>query len=93
MLTVDREFQFWDGRATSLEEQALGPIHNPVEMGETLENVVRKLNAVDGDRAQFNAVVGTDATTKVSPGARCRPSNVRSCRSSVRRVVVARLSS
>ena len=37
------KYQFWDGRAGSLEEQALGPIHNPVEMGETLENVVRKL--------------------------------------------------
>jgi cytochrome c peroxidase len=57
------EFQFWDGRATSLEEQALGPIHNPVEMGETLENVVRKLNAVDGYRVQFTDIFGTDATT------------------------------
>jgi cytochrome c peroxidase len=56
------DFQFWDGRATSLEEQALGPIHNPVEMGETLENVVRKLNAIDGYRARFRAVFGTDAT-------------------------------
>ncbi len=25
--------QFWDGRARSLEEQVLGPIQNPVEMG------------------------------------------------------------
>jgi len=25
--------QFWDGRAKSLEEQALGPITNPIEMG------------------------------------------------------------
>jgi cytochrome c peroxidase len=24
--------QFWDGRAASLEEQAVGPLHNPVEM-------------------------------------------------------------
>lgn len=56
------DFQFWDGRASSLEEQALGPIHNPVEMGETLENVVRKLNAIDGYRARFHAVFGTDAT-------------------------------
>ena len=27
------EFQFWDGRAASLEEQAKGPMINPVEMG------------------------------------------------------------
>src|SRR5688500_14049567 len=26
---------FWDGRAGSLEEQALGPIANPIEMGAT----------------------------------------------------------
>lgn len=55
-------FQFWDGRAGSLEEQALGPIHNPVEMGETLENVVRKLNAIPGYRTQFQTVFGTDVT-------------------------------
>jgi cytochrome c peroxidase len=56
------EFQFWDGRATTLEEQALGPIHNPVEMGETLENVVRKLNGIDGYRAQFKAVFDSEVT-------------------------------
>jgi len=56
-------FQFWDGRAGSLEEQALGPIHNPIEMGETLENVVKKLNAIPGYRAQFKEVFGTDADT------------------------------
>ena len=55
-------FQFWDGRAGSLEEQALGPIHNPIEMGETLENVVRKLNAIPGYRAQFQQVFGQEAT-------------------------------
>jgi len=56
-------FQFWDGRAGSLEEQALGPIHNPVEMGETLENVVRKLSAIPGYRDQFMEVFGTEVTT------------------------------
>jgi cytochrome c peroxidase len=56
-------FQFWDGRAGSLEEQALGPIHNPIEMGETLENVVRKLNAIPGYRRAFQEVFGTDVTT------------------------------
>jgi len=55
--------QFWDGRAASLEEQALGPIHNPIEMGETLENVVLKLNAIPGYREQFQTVFGTDVTT------------------------------
>src|ERR1043166_6547053 len=27
--------QFWDGRAATLEEQAKGPIANPIEMGNT----------------------------------------------------------
>jgi cytochrome c peroxidase len=56
------DFQFWDGRATTLEQQALSPIHNPVEMGETLENLVRKLNAVEGYRTRFQDVFGTDVT-------------------------------
>jgi len=55
-------FQFWDGRAKSLEEQALGPIQNPVEMGMTLDSVAKKLNAVPGYKAQFQKVFGTDAT-------------------------------
>jgi cytochrome c peroxidase len=56
------DFQFWDGRATTLEQQALAPIHNPVEMGETLENVVSKLSGVEGYRAQFAEVFGTAVT-------------------------------
>ena len=56
------KYQFWDGRAATLEEQALGPIHNPAEMGETLENVVRKLNAIPGYKNQFQAVFHSDVT-------------------------------
>jgi cytochrome c peroxidase len=56
------DFQFWDGRARTLEEQALGPIHNPVEMGETLENVVRKLSAIEDYRTQFHTVFGAAVT-------------------------------
>jgi cytochrome c peroxidase len=56
------DFQFWDGRAKTLEEQALGPIHNPAEMGETLENVIRKLTAIEGYRTGFTAVFGAGVT-------------------------------
>lgn len=52
--------QFWDGRAGSLEEQALGPIANPVEMAEVLEHVVKKLAKIKGYQQQFRAVFGTD---------------------------------
>lgn len=61
--SASMKFQFWDGRAASLEAQALGPIHNPVEMGETLEHVVRKLEAIPGYRDQFQHVFGTGVTT------------------------------
>lgn len=37
--------QFWDGRAHNLEEQALGPIENPVEMGHDFATLVKKLKA------------------------------------------------
>lgn len=35
--------QFWDGRASSLEEQAAGPIHNPLEMASNWQQVTEKL--------------------------------------------------
>lgn len=56
--------QFWDGRAATLEDQALGPIQNPIEMGESLEHVVRKLNDIPGYRSQFQNVFGTDVTSE-----------------------------
>src|SRR5437879_4624406 len=37
--------QFWDGRSPSLEKQAEGPMTNPVEMGHTLEGVVRHVQS------------------------------------------------
>ncbi len=42
-LAWKKEF-FWEGRAKSLREQVLQPIQNPIEMHETLMNVVTKLN-------------------------------------------------
>jgi len=61
--TAYNKFQFWDGRAPTLEAQALGPIQNPIEMGMTLKKVVAKLNQIEGYRTQFRAVFGTDVTS------------------------------
>jgi cytochrome c peroxidase len=36
---------FWDGRAESLEAQALGPVANPAEMNQNLDELVRELRA------------------------------------------------
>lgn len=57
-------FQFWDGRAKTLEEQALGPIGNPIEMNMKLEDVVAKLNKIEGYKQQFQKVFGTDVTSE-----------------------------
>ena len=40
----NRPYFFWDGRAASLEEQALVPIANPDEMGLPVEQAVERLN-------------------------------------------------
>lgn len=48
--------QFWDGRAGSLEEQAVGPIANPIEMGNTHEQCVKTLKNIPGYVAQFEAI-------------------------------------
>jgi cytochrome c peroxidase len=55
---------FWDGRAMSLEEQALGPVENPVEMGETIKNVLSKLNKNESYTIQFEEVYGKGKITK-----------------------------
>lgn len=49
--------QFWDGRARTVEEQAKGPILNPVEMGmPSGAAVVERLKAVPEYRVAFAAV-------------------------------------
>ena len=48
--------QFWDGRAATLEEQAAGPVANPIEMGANWETVVATLQASPADVAEFAAV-------------------------------------
>ncbi len=53
--------QFWDGRAASLEDQAKGPILNPIEMGMPNEQaVLDRINAIPGYVQQFKAVFGED---------------------------------
>jgi cytochrome c peroxidase len=54
---------FWDGRAASLREQVLQPMQNPLEMHESLSNIVSKLTA-DADYPQlFADAFGTPEIT------------------------------
>ena len=50
--------QFWDGRADSLEAQAVGPMANPIEMGFTHEGVVKRLNEMPVYQRQFEKIFG-----------------------------------
>ena len=40
----NRPYFFWDGRAESLEKQALMPISNPDEMGLPIQEAIERLN-------------------------------------------------
>jgi cytochrome c peroxidase len=53
----------WDGRATSLEEQSLRPIENPVEMGNTTSEMVRTVREIRGYAAYFQRAFGDRAIT------------------------------
>jgi cytochrome c peroxidase len=45
--------QFWDGRASDLEQQARGPIVNPIEMGTTPARAVAQIVSIPGYRPLF----------------------------------------
>jgi cytochrome c peroxidase len=64
---INRAFstvQFWDGRAASLEEQAKGPVMNPIEMAmPSHEVIVEKLTKIQGYKPLFARAFGTDQIT------------------------------
>jgi cytochrome c peroxidase len=55
--------QFWDGRAPSLEEQAKGPIANPIEMGNTHDVMLRTVGDIPGYVETFKKVFGDTPIT------------------------------
>ncbi|MDI2090016.1 cytochrome-c peroxidase [Commensalibacter oyaizuii] len=57
--------QFWDGRAADLEEQAAGPVMNPLEMGSTSwEEVANKLRQEPSYEKEFEAAFGSPVIDK-----------------------------
>ena len=54
---------FWDGRAATLEDQALLPIADPKEMAFSGDEAASRLRGLADYRAQFSAVFGDDAVT------------------------------
>lgn len=55
--------QFWDGRAASLEEQSGAPIANPIEMSQTHDACVAKLNREAAYKKDFEAAFGPGPVT------------------------------
>ena len=56
--------QFWDGRAALLEDQAKGPVANPVEMGMSdVETAMERVRAIPGYRPWFDKAFGADSMT------------------------------
>jgi cytochrome c peroxidase len=53
--------QFWDGRAGSLEEQALAPIESPIEMNQNVDEAIKELSA-KGYEAEFQKAFGSGVT-------------------------------
>ena len=55
---------FWDGRAATLRDQVLMPIQNPIEMHETLTNVISKLRSSRREPRPEGLVSGEALTEK-----------------------------
>jgi cytochrome c peroxidase len=53
--------QFWDGRAPNVEEQATGPILNPVEMASNEERVLKTLKSIPEYVSRFKQAFPKDA--------------------------------
>jgi len=54
---------FWDGGVFDLDLQSISPITNPVEMDETMENVLRKLRQKPSYAYKFKKAFGTTEIT------------------------------
>ena len=56
--------QFWDGRAPLLEDQAKGPVANPVEMGmKDVETAMERVRKIPGYKAYFDKAFGENSMT------------------------------
>ncbi len=62
--TAYQRHQFWDGRAKSLEEQALGPIEADVEMNMPLDELIPKLRKIKGYVDLFEKAYPGEGITK-----------------------------
>lgn len=62
------EIFFWDGRAATLEEQALGPIANDAEMNMPHEKLLPTIGAIPGYKAMFDQAYPGEGVTLTTIG-------------------------
>lgn len=63
--------QFWDGRAATLEEQAKGPITNPIEMGmPNHSEAIDRVRAIPGYKPYFESAFGSGDTITIDNAAK-----------------------
>jgi cytochrome c peroxidase len=65
MNQAERNFYFWDGRAESLEQQALGPMENHVEMDFPLTLSIKRLRKKQEYQRAFHALYGSEPTKEL----------------------------
>lgn len=58
--------QFWDGRAATLEDQALGPIEAGIEMNMPLEQAIARLKEFDAYKKAFAAAYGGNGERQIT---------------------------
>lgn len=61
----ERNFYFWDGRAETLEQQALGPIENPVEMDLPISLAIKRLTNSEKYRNSFVSIYGKQPSSEL----------------------------
>ncbi|MAC25944.1 MAG: hypothetical protein CMH59_05610, partial [Myxococcales bacterium] len=56
--------QFWDGRAEDLQDQAGGPVENPIEMGTTFPEAIERVQADEWYAERFAELYADEGITK-----------------------------
>ena len=64
--TAFNPIQMWDGRKSTLEDQALGPIGADAEMNQPLPELVAKLSKIDGYRSMFKKAYPSEGISEVT---------------------------
>ncbi|MFK7809420.1 MAG: cytochrome-c peroxidase [Saprospiraceae bacterium] len=57
---------FWDGRSTTLEEQALLPVEDPIELHTTWPNVIEKFKAHSSYPSMFRKAFGIESPDEIT---------------------------